>query len=133
MAPGQTGSHPLDRRGYVELGDWRVLVTLEYMRLQAPLDSSVIAAFAERELKDVQNRELSGEGTRGCCEEWATRPDYSCSIRLASASPELSTTSRSNPFRLEWSLLVLILMAAVHQSRSTRLVLAYVAALPPTG
>jgi hypothetical protein len=60
MAPGHTGtifSIVEDTRKW-ETGGF---VTLEYMRLQAPLDPSVIAAFAERELKEVQNRELSGK------------------------------------------------------------------------
>ncbi len=60
MAPGHTGtifSIVEDTKKW-ETGGF---VTLEYMRLQAPLDPSVIAAFAERELKDVQNRELSGK------------------------------------------------------------------------
>jgi hypothetical protein len=60
MAPGHTGtifSIVEDTKKW-ETGGF---VTLEYMRLQAPLDPSVIAAFAERELKEVQNRELSGK------------------------------------------------------------------------
>jgi len=60
MAPGHTGtifSIVEDTKKW-ETGGF---VTLEYMRLQAPLDPSVISAFAERELKEVQNRELSGK------------------------------------------------------------------------
>jgi len=37
------------------------LVTLEYMRLQAPLDPSVVAAASERELNEIKSRELSGK------------------------------------------------------------------------
>jgi hypothetical protein len=60
MAPGHTGtifSIVEDTKKWETGG----LITLEYMRLQAPLDPSVIAAFGERELKEVQNRELSGK------------------------------------------------------------------------
>jgi hypothetical protein len=42
---------------------WETLgfITLEYMRLDAQLDPSLMPIVAERELKDVQNRELSGK------------------------------------------------------------------------
>jgi hypothetical protein len=60
MAPGHTGtifSMVEDAKKWETAG----FITLEYMRLQAPLDPSLIAAFSERELKEVQNRELSGK------------------------------------------------------------------------
>ncbi len=60
LAPGHTGtifSLVEDTRKWETGG----LITLEYMRLQAPLEPSLIAAFGERELKEVQNRELSGK------------------------------------------------------------------------
>ena len=60
MAPGHTGtifSIVEDTKKWETGG----LITLEYMRLQAPLEPALIAAFGERELKEVQNRELSGK------------------------------------------------------------------------
>ena len=60
LAPGHTGtifSIVEDTKKWETGG----LITLEYMRLQAPLEPSLIAAFGERELKEVQNRELSGK------------------------------------------------------------------------
>ena len=38
------------------------LITLEYQRLYAPLDQELMAGAMERELKDLQARELSGKG-----------------------------------------------------------------------
>ena len=60
MAPGHTGTifSIVEQTKRWETGG---LITLEYMRLQAPLEASLIAAFGERELKEVQNRELSGK------------------------------------------------------------------------
>jgi hypothetical protein len=60
LAPGHTGtifSIVEDTKKWETGG----LITLEYMRLQAPLESSLIAAFGERELKEVQTRELRGK------------------------------------------------------------------------
>jgi hypothetical protein len=60
LAPGHTGtifSIVEDTRKWETGG----LITLEYMRLQAPLEPALIAAFGERELKEVQSRELSGK------------------------------------------------------------------------
>jgi len=60
MAPGHTGtifSIVEDTKKWETGG----LITLEYMRLQAPLEPSLITAFGERELKEVQTRELSGK------------------------------------------------------------------------
>lgn len=60
LAPGHTGTifSIVEHTKKWETGG---LITLEYMRLQAPLEPSLIAAFGERELKEVQNRELSGK------------------------------------------------------------------------
>jgi hypothetical protein len=41
------------------------LITLEYMRLQAPLEPTLIPGVSERELKEVQARELSGKQFSG--------------------------------------------------------------------
>jgi hypothetical protein len=60
LAPGHTGTifSVVEEAKKWETGG---LITLEYMRLQAPLEPSLIAAFGERELKEVQTRELSGK------------------------------------------------------------------------
>lgn len=60
LAPGHTGTifSIVENTKKWQTGG---LITLEYMRLQAPLEASLIAAFGERELKEVQNRELSGK------------------------------------------------------------------------
>lgn len=60
MAPGHTGTifSIVEEAKKWETGG---LISLEYMRLQAPLEPSLIAAFGDRELKEVQNRELSGK------------------------------------------------------------------------
>jgi hypothetical protein len=60
MAPGHTGtifSIVEDTKKWETGG----LITLEYMRLQAPLEPSLIPAFGERELKEVALRELRGK------------------------------------------------------------------------
>ena len=60
MAPGHTGtifSIVEDTKKWETGG----LITLEYMRLQAPLDPSLMAVVGERELKEIQTRELSGK------------------------------------------------------------------------
>lgn len=58
LAPGHTGTvfATVEKRG--EIG---ALITLEYMRLQAPLEPALIPAASERELREVQARELSGK------------------------------------------------------------------------
>ena len=60
LAPGHTGTifSIVERTKKWETGG---LITLEYMRLQAPLEPSLIAGVGERELKEVQTRELSGK------------------------------------------------------------------------
>jgi len=63
LAPGHTGTvfSVVEKTRQSEAG---ALITLEYMRLQAPLDpldQELIAGAGERELKEVQARELSGK------------------------------------------------------------------------
>jgi hypothetical protein len=60
LAPGHTGTlfSLVQKTRRWEPG---ALITLEYMRLQAPLDPSTIAFVSKRELEQVQMRELSGK------------------------------------------------------------------------
>jgi hypothetical protein len=60
LAPGYTGTifSVIEHTKKWETGG---LITLEYMRLQAPLDPADSASLAQTELKNVQNRELSGK------------------------------------------------------------------------
>ena len=64
LAPGHTGTifTIVEKTGRLEAG---ALITLEYLRLQAPLDPALIAAASERELREVQARELSGKNFTG--------------------------------------------------------------------
>jgi hypothetical protein len=61
LAPGHTGTIFLsvEKTRRFEVG---ALISLEYLRLQAPLEPALIAGASERELKEVQARELSGKG-----------------------------------------------------------------------
>ncbi len=60
VAPGHTGTifSIVENTKKWQTGG---LITLEYMRLQAPLDPSLMAVVGERELKEIQTRELSGK------------------------------------------------------------------------
>src|SRR5215203_2753567 len=61
LAPGHTGTIfvSVEKTRRFEVG---ALISLEYLRLQAPLEPALIAGASERELKGVQARELSGKG-----------------------------------------------------------------------
>ena len=60
LAPGHTGTvfTIVEKTGRLDVG---ALITLEYLRLQAPLDPALMAAASEWELREVQARELSGK------------------------------------------------------------------------
>jgi hypothetical protein len=60
LAPGRTNtifSVAEHTKKYETLG----FITLEYMRLDSQIDPSLMTALGNRELKDVQSRELSGK------------------------------------------------------------------------
>ena len=60
LAPGHTGtifSVAEHTKKWETLG----FITLEYQRLVTPLDPTLVSIVAERELKEVQSRELSGK------------------------------------------------------------------------
>ena len=61
LVPGHTGTlfSVVEKTRQSEGG---ALITLEYQRLNAPLDPELMAGASERELKAVQARELSGKG-----------------------------------------------------------------------
>ncbi|HEY3884306.1 MAG TPA: hypothetical protein VGL62_03810 [Vicinamibacterales bacterium] len=60
LAPGHTGTVFLvaEKTKRFEAG---AVITLEYMRLQAPFDPSLLNALAPIELDDVRRRELAGQ------------------------------------------------------------------------
>jgi hypothetical protein len=64
LAPGHTGTifSVVEHTKKWETGG---LITLEYMRLQAPLDPADIVSLGQTELKGVQSRELSGKQFSG--------------------------------------------------------------------
>lgn len=64
LAPGHTGTifASVEKTGRFEPG---ALITVEYLRLQAALEPALIAGASERELKELQARELSGKGFTG--------------------------------------------------------------------
>jgi hypothetical protein len=64
LGPGHTGTifSVVEKTKKWETGG---LITLEYMRLQAALDPTLIADVAQRELKELQSRELSGKQFNG--------------------------------------------------------------------
>jgi hypothetical protein len=64
LAPGHTGTifAAVEKTGRFEPG---ALITVEYLRLQAPLEPALMAGASERELKELQARELSGKGFTG--------------------------------------------------------------------
>jgi len=55
---------------------WETLgaMTLEYMSLPAPVDPTLMAAVADRELKEVQTRELSGKQFSSAVKSGRTGP-----------------------------------------------------------
>ena len=59
LAPGHTGTifSLVEKTKKWETGG---LITLEYQRLQAPLNPTLIAEAVERQLQEVQKREVSG-------------------------------------------------------------------------
>ena len=64
LAPGHTGTlfSVVEKTRRWETAGF---ITLEYMRLQAPLDPTLIAGALEREAKEVQIRELAGKQFAG--------------------------------------------------------------------
>jgi hypothetical protein len=64
LGPGHTGTIfvSTEKTGRFEAG---ALITVEYLRLQAALEPALIAGASERELKELQARELSGKGFTG--------------------------------------------------------------------
>jgi hypothetical protein len=64
LAPGHTGTifATVEKTGRFEPG---ALITVEYLRLQAPLEPALMAGASDRELKELQARELSGKGFTG--------------------------------------------------------------------
>ena len=60
IVPGHTGTifSTVEKTNKGETGGF---ITLEYMRLQAPLEPALIPGASERELREVQARELSGK------------------------------------------------------------------------
>ena len=64
LAPGHTGTifSVVEHTKKWETGG---LITLEYMRLQLPIEPALIAGVGDRELKEVQGRELSGKQFNG--------------------------------------------------------------------
>jgi hypothetical protein len=64
LAPGHTGTvfSIVEKTKRSEIG---ALITLEYMRLQAPLEPALIPKASERELGEVQTREASGKQFSG--------------------------------------------------------------------
>ena len=60
LVPGHTGTifSVVEKTRQSEAG---ALIALEYQRLQAPLDPELMAGASERELEEVQARELSGK------------------------------------------------------------------------
>ena len=63
-APGHTGTifATVEKTGRFEPG---ALITVEYLRLQAPLEPALMAGASDRELNELQARELSGKGFTG--------------------------------------------------------------------
>jgi hypothetical protein len=61
LAPGHTGTifSVVEKTGRHQAG---ALITLEYIRLQAPLEPALMTGASERELREAQARELSGKG-----------------------------------------------------------------------
>ena len=64
LAPGHTGTifATVEKTGRFEPG---ALITVEYLRLQAPLEPALMVGASDRELKELQARELSGKGFTG--------------------------------------------------------------------
>src|SRR5215203_7267272 len=64
LAPGHTGTifAAVEKTARFDAG---ALITVEYMRLQAPLEPALITGASDRELKELQARELSGKGFTG--------------------------------------------------------------------
>ena len=64
LGPGHTGTifATVEKTGRFEAG---ALITVEDLRLQAALEPALIAGASDRELKELQARELSGKGFTG--------------------------------------------------------------------
>jgi len=73
LAPGHTGTifSVVEKTKRGETGG---LITLEYMSLQAPLEPALVAGVSERELKEVQSRELSGKQFSSAVKTGASGP-----------------------------------------------------------
>jgi hypothetical protein len=64
LCSGHTGTifASVEKTGRFESG---ALITVEYLQLQAPLEPALMAGASDRELKELQARELSGKGFTG--------------------------------------------------------------------
>jgi hypothetical protein len=73
LAPGHTGTifSVVEKTKKWETGG---LISLEYQRLQIPLDPPMIAGAVTRQLTEVQNRELSGKQFSGVAKSGSLGP-----------------------------------------------------------